>query len=525
VKRRLVLLILLGGLLALGTAALGQASTGDPALYVERVDAGGRSGEVLFVRADGSLAAVPVPAALYPAGYPGTTGLSDLALSADGTKLAAAFYTMDESSTPPVVIADLTLGRCCTVLAAPLPRIYAWDLAGFSPDGSQFALSYVGEGDTGGVPYAGGMAIYDVATGAIAQMTGMDAPTAALGDVGLATWAQMGGWTDNGIQWTPSCYACEPPLEGEYSLWAPQKNSFIPRSGVFFTLFGDFLAGTGELLYASQVAGFPISPEMGMLPIPNVIQYVPGGVAAPFDALAAAPVVFFDGAALNLGEGAHWVANGSAFLVTPPDWPSWTLRDRSGAQQPIAAAPGARFVAGTADGWLAAVPNGGQIELVRYVVSPVGAFGAVIDRAQPRDDWFSAYHPLYTPPLGAGITPIAPPEVAPSLTAATPAIAPLVITGEAPGQVQCAGFLPSRLMINQPARVTPGAPNNLRALPNVTAELVGRMPGGSEFMVLQGPVCDAAGLAWWQVSYEGLIGWTVEGQGSEYYTEPLLPAG
>jgi hypothetical protein len=151
----------------------------------------------------------------------------------------------------------------------------------------------------------------------------------------------------------------------------------------------------------------------------------------------------------------------------------------------------------------------------------VGAFGAVIDRTQPRDDWFSAYHPLYAPPLGAGITPVAPPEVAPSMDAATPVIAPLVVTGETPGEVQCAGFLPSRLAVNQPARVTPGAPNNLRALPNVTADLVGRMPGGSEFMVLQGPVCDAAGLAWWQVSYEGLIGWTVEGQGSEYYTEPL----
>ena len=36
-----------------------------------------------------------------------------------------------------------------------------------------------------------------------------------------------------------------------------------------------------------------------------------------------------------------------------------------------------------------------------------------------------------------------------------------------------------------------------------------------------GPVCTADG-AWWQVNYNGLIGWTVEGQNNDYWLEPAL---
>ena len=525
-SRRLIFVMVVGLLLAVSLPALGQASTGNPALYVERVDATGRSGEVLFVGEDGTLTAIPVPAGLYPPGYPGALGLTDLALSPDGTKLAAAFYAQEAGNALQVVIADLTLGTCCITLAPPLAQVYAYDLAGFSPDGTQIALSYVGAADSGDIPFTGGMMIMDSATGALVQMTDMEAPSAALGDDGFAIWALMGEWSDVGIQWTPNCYACEGAFQGEYSLWAPQKDSFIARSGVFFSPFIDMLAGTGEFLAAGQSGAYPISPELGMLPVPNVIQYLPGGVASPFDALSGAPVVFFDPATLDLGEGAHWVANGSAFLVTPPNSAQWTLKDRAGAYQPINVTSGARFLTGTEDGWLAAVPNGAAVELVRYVVSPVGAFGAVIDRTQPRDDYFPAYQLLYAPPLGTGITPVAPPVVPPSVlppaVAITPTLPPaVVVTAPAPGVVQCPGFLPSRLTPGQLARVTPGDPNNLRALPNVSAAIVGRMPGGAEFMVMQGPVCDAAGLAWWQVTYNGLIGWTVEGQGNEYFTEPM----
>lgn len=87
--------------------------------------------------------------------------------------------------------------------------------------------------------------------------------------------------------------------------------------------------------------------------------------------------------------------------------------------------------------------------------------------------------------------------------------------------VACPGFLPSRLRVGGMGRVTPGAPNNLRSQPSVSASLIGQIPGGATFQVLAGPLCDPAGIAWWQVNFNGLIGWTVEGQGNVYWVEPI----
>jgi hypothetical protein len=49
--------------------------------------------------------------------------------------------------------------------------------------------------------------------------------------------------------------------------------------------------------------------------------------------------------------------------------------------------------------------------------------------------------------------------------------------------------------------------------------LVGSIPGGEVFNVLDGPFC-ADGLNWWLIEYGELIGWTVEGSGVEYWVEP-----
>ena len=515
--RIIALLLPLLMLLLSGTAAGAQPATREAALYTERVDAAGRHGEVLFVADDGTLSSVPVPAAFYPAGYPDTVSLSELALSPDGTKLAGSFYSMGGGNALPIMIADLTLGSCCVVLAAPMGAIYAYDLAGFRPDGAQIALSWVGE-VAGDFPYTGGMLTADTASGAIVQMATMAEAMAGRGDEGLAIWALMGGWTETGILWSPNCYACEGAFEGEYSLWLPHKTSFITHSGVYFSPFADTLAGTGETLYAGQSPAYPVSPEPAMLPIPNVIQYLPGGVLPTFAALGTAPVVFFDPATLDLGAGAHWVTNGTNFLVTPNNTATWTLKDRVGGAQSVPVMTGSRFLLGTSAGWLAMNPGDVQTELVRFVASPAGSFGAVIDRTAGTTANSRGYIVLDTPDLGAGVTPTVPPTVPPSAVV-IPTLPPAVAV--TPGSVQCPGFLPSRLVPGQLARVTPGDPNNLRALPNVSAPLVGRMPGGAEFTVMTGPVCDPAGMAWWQVTYNGLIGWTVEGQGGTYFVEPL----
>lgn len=83
----------------------------------------------------------------------------------------------------------------------------------------------------------------------------------------------------------------------------------------------------------------------------------------------------------------------------------------------------------------------------------------------------------------------------------------------------CPGAPATRLAVGQAGRVTPGPANNFRSQPSLSAELIGKIPGGASFTILEGPVC-ADGLTYWKVNYDGQIGWTAEGKGSTYWLEP-----
>lgn len=83
-------------------------------------------------------------------------------------------------------------------------------------------------------------------------------------------------------------------------------------------------------------------------------------------------------------------------------------------------------------------------------------------------------------------------------------------------------FMRTRVTTGIQARVTPGAPNNLRSEPLSTASVVGQIPPGGIFEIMAGPACDD-GIIWWQVNFDGVIGWTAEGQGGEFWIEPLPP--
>ena len=85
----------------------------------------------------------------------------------------------------------------------------------------------------------------------------------------------------------------------------------------------------------------------------------------------------------------------------------------------------------------------------------------------------------------------------------------------------CVDVAPSRLVAGRRGQVTPGDPNNIRQQPSTSALVVGLIPGGEAFFVLNGPSCDADGRVWWQVNYQGMVGWTVESYRGEYYVEPL----
>jgi hypothetical protein len=66
------------------------------------------------------------------------------------------------------------------------------------------------------------------------------------------------------------------------------------------------------------------------------------------------------------------------------------------------------------------------------------------------------------------------------------------------------------------------SPNSLRSLPgrSSTSVVIGEIPGGGVFNIISGPQC-ADGYYWWQVNYNGVIGWTAEGQDSTYWIEPM----
>ena len=87
---------------------------------------------------------------------------------------------------------------------------------------------------------------------------------------------------------------------------------------------------------------------------------------------------------------------------------------------------------------------------------------------------------------------------------------------------ECPGTLPPRLMVGGEGRTTPGEPNNVRDQPTTGGALVGEIPGETVFYVNDGPVC-ADGYVWWMVGYQDVYGWTVEGAGEEYWTEPYPP--
>lgn len=85
----------------------------------------------------------------------------------------------------------------------------------------------------------------------------------------------------------------------------------------------------------------------------------------------------------------------------------------------------------------------------------------------------------------------------------------------------CPDALSPRLVAGSAGRVIAGSgPNNLRAEPFTTAEVVAEIPESGEFAVLRGPDC-GGDIVWWQVDYNGVTGWTAEGEGQDYYTEPV----
>lgn len=84
--------------------------------------------------------------------------------------------------------------------------------------------------------------------------------------------------------------------------------------------------------------------------------------------------------------------------------------------------------------------------------------------------------------------------------------------------------LPIRLVIMEGGRVafTDGADMNVRSAPGTSQKIIGKVPEGSDFWVVDGPKC-ANGIAWWKVNMEeyNLSGWIAESFNNVYLVEPF----
>ena len=87
----------------------------------------------------------------------------------------------------------------------------------------------------------------------------------------------------------------------------------------------------------------------------------------------------------------------------------------------------------------------------------------------------------------------------------------------------CASVLSPGLTTKAFGRVTPGNSNNVRESATKTGKLLGKIPGGDSFYVLDGPKC-VDGLNWWRVRYLDFEGWTVEADNKDYWLEPYKPS-
>lgn len=85
----------------------------------------------------------------------------------------------------------------------------------------------------------------------------------------------------------------------------------------------------------------------------------------------------------------------------------------------------------------------------------------------------------------------------------------------------CEAQIPSRLSFAVEGRVIGGA-SNLRADASRSSAIVDRVPDGATFQVIGGPFCDAEGILWWHVDYNGQTGYVAELQGDTYLVEPVI---
>ncbi len=91
--------------------------------------------------------------------------------------------------------------------------------------------------------------------------------------------------------------------------------------------------------------------------------------------------------------------------------------------------------------------------------------------------------------------------------------------------IGCPGAPDLQLKIHDWAMVSKNPPlaNKVRSQPGLESEVIGNILPGERMLVEDGPTC-LDGFAWWFVqSFNGLEGWTVEGDAENYWLIPIRP--
>lgn len=508
-----LLLLLLVFLVPFVAAAQGLAAW-EVALYYESGQPGAKTGEIVVLTPNGTTATYTVPAGIYAAAAPDSR--ADVAVSPDRRYAAVAFWSGSGGQLPSVAILNLETGTCCTYAAPPVADMDGYALAGFSPDSTQLAISYIGFNDRNTYDTAGGLYVVDAATGATVASLTVEQASAALATPESTAFLQPGTWTAEGVRFLPSCYACEGVMQSPWYVWNPQTNTLLQTANAYFSIFGDTLDVTNELLLNAYNTAYPTGEALGMFPPANVIEYYSQGVPpAPEQAQAlqaSAPVVYFDPANLDLSQ-ARWVLDGNAFLLqATANVPQSVVVYRSGQQESVGLGVNDRFLTGTPDGFLAQRLDG-WISYYQYD----GSAWNVIDL----DMFVAEVQVIDSPALGGSVTqPFT--VIQTGAQGGGGAIEQPVLAPQQQTPTSCPGLLEPRLAPGGLGLVSSGIPNRVRADSTLGAQILGLMENGQTFSVLSGPVCDAAnGIVWWQVDFNGLVGWTAESQGESYFVQPL----
>ncbi|MBN1201818.1 MAG: SH3 domain-containing protein [Anaerolineae bacterium] len=500
IKRKLIVFCLSIALLAafglVGSASALPDSQADPAAW-EVLLLETSFMRVLQVTADGVQPLLDIPAIHMSGGITRIRATPDRRFVLfEWSRPAAGNLLISE-----IYVADISAGICCRQLEDPLNTALTVDWLGpISPDGTQVAISAGSQSIVNGEQQMTPLVqVFDIETGlmaasmTIAELQSEFSPPAAA----------FGAWKADGIRVMPSCIGCEGVWQGHYQIWNPVTGTLSPPQEPF-DAFRETLSATGEQLKDTEDWAFPTSGALtNDFPAPNVVQYYA-------DAYAPGQIIFFDPNSLYI-EHVEWVWDGNAIVISlygPPvfrsdgspgfNWlgPKVALL-RNGQQIELNKQLNGSFLVGTPDGWLG-IDHEADTLIHNQILSDGSLTSTVIGNVAGGGVWV----------IDSNF------ELGQTANGSFPVVSP-------PTPVTCPGFMVSRLAKHSIARVTPGSPNNIRAEASTSTALVGEIPGEALFIVLDGPVC-AENMAWWQVDYNGVIGWTSEGQGSAYWLEPNM---